>query len=146
MFRRVLLAWDGSEPALRALDLAVDVARRYEAEVVAVSVAHSPAHAETEGDRKESVEAARHYLEESLARVRDRADRIGVPLEHVIIEGDHPAEDLLAFAHEHGFDLIVAGHHRGGRAGRLLLHDLAERLLASSTRPILIAGEGNGRI
>ena len=145
MFRRVLVAWDGSEPALRALVLAVDLARRYEAEIVAVSVAHSPAHAETEADRRESVEAARRYLEESLERVRDRADRIGVPLGHAVVEGDHPAEDLLRFAHEHGFDLIVAGHHRSGRAGRLLLHDLAERLLASSSLPILIAGEPDGR-
>jgi nucleotide-binding universal stress UspA family protein len=145
MFRRVLAAWDGSEPALRALDLAVDLARRYEAEIVAASVAHAPAHAETGADRQESVDAARRYLEESLARVRDRADRVGVPLEHAIIEGDHPAEDLLRFAHEHGFDLIVAGHHRAGRAGRLFLHDLAERLLASSSLPILIAGEPNGR-
>jgi nucleotide-binding universal stress UspA family protein len=62
-----------------------------------------------------------------------------------VVEGDHPAEDLLRFAHEHGFDLIVAGHHRSGRAGRLLLHDLAERLLASSSLPILIAGEPDGR-
>jgi nucleotide-binding universal stress UspA family protein len=143
MFQRILLAWDGSEPALRALDLAVDLARRYDAEVVAASVAHSPAHAETEDDRVESVDAARRYLRESLEKVRDRADRVGVPLEQALIEGDHPAEDLLRYAHEHGFDLVVAGHHRGGRASRFLFRDLAETLVAAAAIPVLIVGERN---
>jgi nucleotide-binding universal stress UspA family protein len=102
------------------------------------------AHAETEADRLESVEAARRQLVESFAGVRDRADRIGVPLEHVVIEGDHPAEDLLSYAHEHGFDLVVAGHHRGGRAGRFLLHGLAERLVDTSSVPVLVVGDENG--
>jgi nucleotide-binding universal stress UspA family protein len=144
MFQRILIAWDGSRPARRALDIGIDLARRYEAEVVAVSVAHSPGHAETEADRVESVEAARLYLTDTFGRVRDRADRIGVSLEHVVIEGDHPAEDLLAYAHDHGFDLVVAGHHRGSRSGRLLLHGLTERLVAAGTIPVLVVGEANG--
>ena len=144
MFQRILIAWDGSRPARRALDVAVDLARRYQAEIVAVSVAHSPGHAETEADRAESVDAARAYLTASFADVRDRADRIGVPLEQVVIESDHPAEDLLRYAHDHGFDLIVAGHHRGSRSGRLLLHGLTERLVAAGTIPVLVVGETNG--
>jgi nucleotide-binding universal stress UspA family protein len=144
MFQRILLAWDGSRPARRALDLAIDLARRYEAELVAASVAHSPAHAETEADRRESVEAAREYLVESLNGVRDRADRVGVPLEHVVIEGDHPAEDVLAYAHAHGFDLVVAGRHRSSRAGRLLLHGLSERLIDASSIPVLVVPEDEG--
>ena len=43
MFQRIMLAWDGSEVALRAFDVAIDVTRRYEAELVAVSIAYSPA-------------------------------------------------------------------------------------------------------
>ncbi len=141
MFQRILIAWDGSEAARRALDLAVDLARRYDAEIVAGSVANSPAHAETEADRLESVEAARRHLEESLAKVRDRADRVGVRLEHAIIEGDHPPDDLLAYAHEHAFDLVVAGHHRRSRAGRVVLHGFAEKLAMAGTIPVLIVGD-----
>jgi nucleotide-binding universal stress UspA family protein len=144
MFQRILIVWDGSRPARRALDVGIDLARRYEAEVVAVSIAHSPGHAETGADRLESVEAARLYLTDTFGRVRDRADRIGVPLEQVVIEGDHPAEHLLAYAHDHGFDLIVAGHHRGTRSGRLLLHGLTERLVAAGTIPVLVVAETNG--
>jgi len=146
MFTRLLLAWDGSPSAQRALDLAVSVARRYGAEIVAASVAHSPTHAETEEDRVESVDATRRFLEESFSRVRDRAERAGVAVEHVIVEGEEPADDIIRYAHEHGFDLVVAGHHRGGRRpGRLVLHGLADRLVAHSDVPVLIVGDrGDG--
>jgi nucleotide-binding universal stress UspA family protein len=144
MFQKILLAWDGSRAALRALDLAVDIARRYDAELCAVGVAHSPAHAETGADRRESADAARRYLEETLAQVRDRADRVGVALELAIVEGDHPPEDILRYAHEHGFDLVVAGHHRGRRVGRALLHGVAERLVDAADVPVLVVGERNG--
>jgi nucleotide-binding universal stress UspA family protein len=144
MFRRLLLAWDGSPPAQRALDIAVGIARRYGAEIVAVSVAHSPTHAETEEDRVESVDAARRFLAAGFARVRDRADRAGVPIEHAIIEGDHPADELVRYASSQGFDLVVVGHHRRRRPGRLVLHGLADRLVADSAVPVLVVGDRDG--
>lgn len=141
MLQQILVAWDGSRPALRAYDTALDLARRYDAELTAVSVAYSPAHAETDADRAESVNAARTYLEASLAEVRDRAERVGVPLDHLIIEGDHPADDILRYAHEHGFDLLVVGHHRNRRPGRFLLHGLAERVIAHAEMPVLVVSD-----
>lgn len=145
MFQQILIAWDGSRPAELAFDVALDLARRYQADLVAASVAHSPAHAETAGDRAESVDAARQYLEETFARVRDRADRAGVPIEHVVIEGDEPAADLLAYAHEHGFDLVVVGHHRSRLPGRFLLHGLAERTIATADIPVLVVSNDHDR-
>ena len=144
MIQRILVAWDGSDVARRALDVAIDIARRYDAELVAASVAYSPPHAETEADRLESVDAARRYLTETLDRVRDRADRVGVPLQQEVIEGCEPAKDLLAFGHEHAFDLIVTGHHRTGRAGRLLLQGVPEHLVAAADIPLLVVSESNG--
>lgn len=144
MFHRILLAWDGSKPARHALDWAIDLARRYDADIVAVSVAYSPTHAETSEDAAESVEAAREHLQGTLGSLRDRAERVGVDLEHVIIEGDHPSEQIVKYAHQHGFDLVVTGRHKTGRAGRLLLHGLAERFAEHSDLPVLIVGEPNG--
>ncbi len=141
MFQRFLLAWDGSRVALRAFDVAIDLVRRYEGELVAVSIAYSPGHAETSSDREESVAGARRYLEESFAEVRDRADRAGVTVEHEIIQGDQPARALLSHAHEHGFDLIICGQHHSRRAGRLLLHGVAEDLVRAAATAVLVVGE-----
>ena len=141
MFQRFLLAWDGSQIAMRAFDVAIDLVRRYEGELVAVSIAYSPGHAETSSDREESVTAACRYLEESFAEVRDRADRAGVAVQHQVIQGDQPARALLEHAHEHGFDLIVCGQHHSRRAGRLLLHGVADDLVSAAVVPVLVVGE-----
>ena len=141
MFQRILLAWDGSEVALRAFDLAIDLTRRYDGELQVVSVAYSPAHAETSSDRAESEDAARRYLHSSFDEVKDRAERAGIAVEHQILEGDTPARTLLAHAHEHGFDLIVCGQHPARRAGRLLLRGVAQDLIAAADTPVLVVGQ-----
>jgi nucleotide-binding universal stress UspA family protein len=141
MFQRILLAWDGSDLALRAFDVAIDMTRRYEAELVAVSVAYSPAHAETAADRTETSDAAHRYLESTFAEVTDRASRAGVDVSHEIVDGDTPARALVDHAHEHGFDLIVCGHHHNGRAGRLLLTGLTQDLLRASSVPLLVVSD-----
>jgi nucleotide-binding universal stress UspA family protein len=142
MFQQILIAWDGSPSAEWAFDVALDLARRYDAELIAASVAHSPAHAETAGDREESVDAARRYLSETFATIRDRADRVGVSVEQAIIEGEDPATAILDYAHEHGIDLLVVGHHRTKRAGRFLIHGLAEKTIERSDVPVLVVANG----
>ncbi len=141
MFQRILLAWDGSEVALRAFDVAIDLTRRYEAELVAVSVAYSPAHAETGADRAESTDAAHRYLQSTFDEVKDRAERAGVEIDHQIVEGETPARALLDYVHEHGFDLIVSGHHHERRAGRLLLTGITQHLLAGAPVPMLVVSD-----
>jgi nucleotide-binding universal stress UspA family protein len=141
MFQRILVVWDGSETALRGFDVAIDITRRYDAELVAVSIAYTPAHAETASDRRQTVDAAEQYLRQTFADVADRAQRAGVEVSHEIIEGQTPARALIDYAHEHGVDLIVCGHHPTRRAGRLLLHDIAEELIDGPT-PVLVVSNG----
>jgi nucleotide-binding universal stress UspA family protein len=126
MFQRILVAWDGSELAERALEMAVDIACTYEAEIVAASVL-APA-----GDP--------HLLESAFARAyQECADR-GVEVEHQIIEGGHPAHDLLEYAHEHGFDLLVIGHHRHDRPEGIRLHGMTQHLVSAAQLPMLVVG------
>jgi nucleotide-binding universal stress UspA family protein len=145
MFSQILIAWDGSPPSEWAFDAALDLARRYEAHLCAVSIAHSPAHAETGEDREESVHAARRYLEETFEQIRDRADRAGVSVDHVVVEGDNPASDILGYAHEHGFDLLVVGHHRKTRSGRFLIHGLTAQTIEASDIPVLVVANGRAK-
>ena len=141
MFQRILLAWDGSEVALRAFDVAIDITRRYDAELVAVSIAYSPAHAETAADRQHTADGAHRYLTHTFDDVIDRAHRAGVEVSHEIIDGDTPADALTSYAHEHGFDLIVCGHHPSRRAGRLLLRGITRQLIEGPV-PVLVVSNG----
>lgn len=141
VFQRILLAWDGSELALFAFDASIEVARRYDAEIVAISIAHSRAHAETSADRIETADAARRYLKQTFDDVADRAVRAGVDVSHEIIDGASTYKALRDYAHAHGFDLIICGHHRTHRAGRLLLHGITEALIEGPT-PVLVITDG----
>jgi nucleotide-binding universal stress UspA family protein len=141
MFQRILLAWDGSEVALRAFDVAIDVTRRYDAELVAVSTVSSPAHAETAADRRDTTDGAYRYLFKTFADVIDRAQRAGIHVTHEATDGRTPAAALLAYAHDHGVDLIVCGHHPTRRAGRLLLRGVTDELVQGPT-PVLVVTDG----
>ncbi|MGI8412126.1 MAG: universal stress protein [Solirubrobacteraceae bacterium] len=54
----------------------------------------------------------------------------------------HFARSYRARRHR-GFDLIVCGHHHARRAGRLLLHDVAETLFREACTPVLVMGQGS---
>jgi nucleotide-binding universal stress UspA family protein len=77
----------------------------------------------------------------NLHRVRDRADRAGVTIEHQIVDGTKPARALLRHAHRHSFDLIICGQHHNQRAGRMLLDGVAEDLGQAADVPVLIIAE-----
>lgn len=138
MFQRILVAWDGSELAQRALHTGVDIALRYEAEVVAASVLTPPGGRHPEGG-SETLDDAHRRLEARFARVREE-DLAGVPVSHEMIEGRHPGKDLLAYVHEHGFDLVVIGHHRDPHPGVLVLHGVTEEIVADADVPVLVVG------
>lgn len=61
----------------------------------------------------------------------------------VIFAGEHPAAAILSYAHEHGFDLIVCGHHYSRRVGRLLLKGVTQDLVSAAATPVLVVGESH---
>jgi nucleotide-binding universal stress UspA family protein len=125
MFQLILVPWDASDLCGRALDAAVQLAREYEAEIVAVSVL-TPS-----GPDRETAMV-------TFDQARKAADTAGVPITHDVIEGRRPAHDLHAYAHSLGFDLIVVGHHRDHRPGVLMLHGVTEHLVSECEVPLLV--------
>jgi nucleotide-binding universal stress UspA family protein len=77
----------------------------------------------------------RHELRERLRNVRPTLD--GVIYKHRYLRG-LPADEILRFAEQEGFDLIVLGSH--GRTGfaRLLMGSVAEELIRKACCPVLV--------
>jgi nucleotide-binding universal stress UspA family protein len=137
MFQRVLAVWDGSELAEKAFDMALDVASTYDAEIVAASVVCPTG--------RHRHEVSDEPFESEVARLRSSfAERHGsheeIPVTHEVIEGRDTGENLLVYAHEHGFDLVVIGHHRDPKPGLLVLHGVTEELISAAQLPVLIVG------
>ena len=118
--RRILVGTDGSETAERAVAWAAEMAARYSAELLLVSVV-----AEQDGDAETSLaERARE-----LAGERGRA--------HLLVD-DSPARALLGAARSHDVDVIVVGSV--GMSGRreFLLDNVPNRVSHNAPCTVVI--------
>lgn len=140
-YQHVLLPLDGSETAEIALADAASMATSNGARltllyVVPPALAEMYAGAEMIGiDQKEGVhrDAAHRYLES----VRRKLEPTGIDAKIAVAVGE-AAEAILAFAGEHGVDLLVMATH--GRSGwrRWALGSVAERVLHAAAEPVLL--------
>jgi nucleotide-binding universal stress UspA family protein len=134
--RRIVVAFDGSPPATRALDLALRLARSDRARVWAVHVPAPPqAIAEPRTDEEQRSEP--QAIARALEQVRGVAEREGMAVEVMVREGV-AAPMILAAAREVQADLIVVGTRGLRGAGRLLLGSVSSAVLAGAGRPVLV--------
>ncbi len=134
MFDTVVVATDGSESVKRAVDVAFDLAERFDAEVHALSVIDaSEVDASPEQLRDELRTALETTADAALATVEERADREVVT---AIREG-RPAAEICEYARDIDADLIVTGTRGRHGENRLLLGSVAERIVRTSPVPVL---------
>jgi nucleotide-binding universal stress UspA family protein len=113
MYRKILLAYDGSTEGRRALREGAALALRCNAEVFllavidnAVAVGTDGAYAQVIGQEKEAYQAV---LDEGVQRLR----ALGFSPDSRLGWG-RPGEVIVAVAREIGADLVVAGHRHKG--------------------------------
>jgi nucleotide-binding universal stress UspA family protein len=146
--KTILVGYDGSEGAVRALDRAVEVAKAFGAKLVVVSVAELPvapapyAVGPTAGlGAMPLPDTPRLDVapEEIVARVLDeaRARVAGVEATFEARGGD-PDQSLIAAADEHGADLIVVGTREPGFLGRLLEGSVSSDLARHAHCDVLV--------
>ncbi len=109
MFRKILVAHDGSEGAQKAFAMALDLAARYQAELHMISVLEVHSHfAATVGEVREEREEENHLY----ASVKQEAGRMaaerGVGLQAKTLTG-HEVETIIRHAREGGYDLLAIG-------------------------------------
>lgn len=134
MFDTVVVATDGSKSVSRAVDVALDLASRFDADVHALSVVDAgEVDASPEQLRDELEVALETNAEHALATVRERT---GAGVTTAVREG-HPAPEICAYAREVGADLVVTGTRGRHGENRLLLGSVAEKVVRTSPVPVL---------
>lgn len=140
----VVVGTDGSDEAESAERVGVALAAALGANLSVVSVVDEAGALASVGAGMVSdgmVESVRDALsdraETAIRRVVDRATDAGVDADGAIIDGE-PSRRLREHAARVDADLVVVGTH--GRRGvrRIVLGSVAERLLRSADRPVLI--------
>jgi nucleotide-binding universal stress UspA family protein len=137
VFRRILVGYDASKEARRALDVAVSLAADLHGEAHVLLVVRPPAHAETPEERDGAATAERENLSAGLAGGRDRRPGIANAVIHIVF-ADDPAEAISQYVEQHGFDLIIVGSHgREQMTHRGIGHSL-EAILKHQPCPVLV--------
>ncbi|QLG49256.1 universal stress protein [Natrinema halophilum] len=134
MFDTVVVATDGSDSVKRAVDVALDLADRFNAEVHALSVIDAgEVDASPKQLRNELETALETTADAALATVEGRADR---DVKTAIRDG-HPAVEICDYAREVDADVIATGTRGRHGENRLLLGSVAERIVRTSPVPVL---------
>jgi nucleotide-binding universal stress UspA family protein len=137
VFKKILHANDGSEGAFRALSVALELARQYEAELHSVSVEEISQFPELIDEVRAEKGAADRLFRNVMKRAKKLAAGSKVELKTHVLTG-HPVVSILDVAKELGVDLLVIG-----ATGHYALHERmvgsrADRLVHLASCPVLV--------
>ena len=146
MVRTVLVAYDDSDGARTALELALDLARAVgPVEVVVVAVAATlPRFGGTIDEVEEEQAFERRRCTAWLDTARSRATTRGTSV-HVMQRTGHPAQELVHAAEDLGSDLLVLGHSGHSGAWGRFLGSTTEKVSRHAPCSVLIAAPSEGR-
>lgn len=126
---RIVVGYNDSGVAGRALKLAVQHAKAFDARVHLLTSFEGGA--ET---TKEDIEQATAILENGKKMV----DQAGVVCEtHLLIKGCSPGEDLVNFARDNQIDEIIMGVKRKSKVGKMLFGSTAQYVILKAPCPVV---------
>jgi nucleotide-binding universal stress UspA family protein len=131
--KKILVAYDGGDPARRALDLAIELAQKFEATVAVVSV--TPVHpGRAPIDPWDDREVHLGELLEAQTILRAK----GIEAEMLAPAGD-PAITIERLAADGGFDAVVIGSRGLGALARTLQGSTSEHVATHSETTVIVA-------
>lgn len=134
MIETVVVATDGSDSVERAIEVALDLAARFDATVHALSVVDAgEIDSAPDAVRAELREALEERGDEAVTAVSERADGDVT----VAVREGRPAQEISAYAQAVDADIVATGTR--GRHGehRFLVGSVAERVVRSCPVPVL---------
>jgi nucleotide-binding universal stress UspA family protein len=142
VFNRILIAVDGSEASVRALEKAVDLALQLGSEITVISVIDEmklPFSAEFGLWARESHDdLIRKVLEDLNSVILEiMEDNPELEVETRIEEG-RPAKVIKHLAEIEDFDLIIMGRRGLGLVDHLIMGSVSSEVVRTSTIPVLI--------
>jgi nucleotide-binding universal stress UspA family protein len=150
MIKKILVAIDGSKSSDNALDFALDLADKYSAQIVLISVFNpptvsyltSPAMVYIPVDTTKHSDEIRAYHDKMLSEALKKVKNFNKDLKATkkLLEG-RPADRIVETAKDGRFDLIVIGSRGLGGIKEFLLGSVSDRVADEAPCPVLIIKE-----
>lgn len=139
MFSKILVPIDGSPNSYRGLKYAIDVAKKYEAEITLIHVIEEPPYAYSAPSGimlpAEYFTRIREHAVALLSKRKKELMSKGVRTKTIIRRGSPSVQILKA---SKGTDLIVMGSRGLGRLRSLMLGSVSNSVVQQSKVPVLI--------
>lgn len=151
MYKKILVAFDGSEASKHALDHAVNFAESFHSELLILSVvprvmmpvfpdegfgAAPITAAQDMGEYQDKMKEIYHKsLDEARKDINDHFP--GMKVETLLMEG-RPSSTIVSAADEYDADLIVIGSRGIGGITGWILGSTSRNVVESCTKPILV--------
>jgi len=136
MYRRLLVATDGSFYAKQAEDRALSLAKTFGSGIAAVYVIDKARYQWAEELMQEIYEKTKKEGEGVLRAFEEKAERRGIKVETKLREGV-PSEEIVREAMEGGYDLIVLGS-RGMSTAEVVLGSVVQRVVRRAPCDVLV--------
>ncbi|CAL62478.1 Putative universel stress protein UspA [Herminiimonas arsenicoxydans] len=141
MFKKILLATDGSKLSDKAVQATLQFAKEHGSKIVGLSVATIYPYLPVPGMEAisgEFVDAITNQAEKNVEKISALAASLGVDAEVHVAEGSSACEEIIKTAAKYHCDSIFMASH--GRTGldKLMLGSEAQKVLAYSKLPVTI--------
>ncbi len=139
MLKKIVIAFDGSQEAYKALDFALKLTKECplkEREIIVLSVAQPPEPADII-EVKAVIDNAIEYYKREYEKINEIAKDFGIQIKTKILVG-HPADQIVRYASENNVDLIVIGQRGLSKIERWLLGSVSRRVATYATCPVVI--------
>lgn len=140
MFKKILVPTDASEFSRRALTTALEIARKYDAEIQLIHVTYTPqaywGYSIAYGISVSDAELERNgelALEATLSGIDTEPIKVTK-----LLQPGHPVTVILEQLEKDPVDLIVMGSHGYGPIAGSVLGSVSQRILQRSKCPVMI--------
>jgi nucleotide-binding universal stress UspA family protein len=138
VFKKILHANDGSEPAFHAFALAMALAEQNKAELHMVCVEELPNLPDFIEDVRQTTETAERRFRDVLQRARKAVEERHLQVHTHVLVG-HAARDVVNLAENIGADLLVIGATGHSAIYERLIGSRADRIVQLARCPVLVA-------
>ena len=138
IFSKILIAIDGSDASMDAVDYAISLSKQYNAEIYALHVIRADVDLFGPHDTSEYTTEMRNEGEKYMDKVRLKANEKNIQIKTEIISSTNMAGGIVEYAEENDIDIIVIGTR--GRSGfkKLLLGSVASHVVTYALCPVLV--------
>lgn len=137
MFKTILNANDGSEPAFRAFALALELAKQNQSALHMICVEELPNLADFIEEVKDATALAERRFEAVRRRALDQAAAADVSVQIHVVVG-HPVRDIVQFANDLKVELLVIGATGHSAFYERMIGSRADRIMQLASCPVMV--------